>query len=56
MGLFGELWDDAKHEVGGLINDGSHVVGGGLNMLGYHGAVARQYAFPVRRRACVAWQ
>jgi RHS repeat-associated protein len=38
MGLFGELWDDAKHEAGDLLDDGAHAVGGGLNLLGFHGA------------------
>jgi hypothetical protein len=27
MGLFGEIWDDAKQQVGGLIDDGAQKVG-----------------------------
>ncbi|HZC26025.1 MAG TPA: DUF6531 domain-containing protein, partial [Actinopolymorphaceae bacterium] len=38
MGLFGELWDDAKEGLGDVVDDGAHVVGGGLNLLGFHGA------------------
>lgn len=38
MGLFGDLWDDAKQEVGGLIDDGAQKVGGLLNDVGLHSA------------------
>jgi RHS repeat-associated protein len=38
MGLFGDLWDDAKRGVGDVINDGAHVLGDGLNLVGLHGA------------------
>ncbi|MGH3167895.1 MAG: putative T7SS-secreted protein, partial [Trebonia sp.] len=38
MGLFGELYDGAKQGLGDAINDGAHVIGGGLNLLGFHGA------------------
>jgi hypothetical protein len=38
MGLFGELWDDAKQGLGDVVNDGTHVLGDGLNLVGLHGA------------------
>jgi hypothetical protein len=38
MGIFGELWDDAKQGAGDLVNDGAHVIGDGLNAVGLHSA------------------
>jgi RHS repeat-associated protein len=38
MSLFGGLYDDAKRQLGDVVNDGAHIVGGGLNLLGFHGA------------------
>ncbi len=38
MGLFGDLWDDGQRDLGEVIDGGAHLVGGGLNLLGFHGA------------------
>jgi YD repeat-containing protein len=38
MGLFGDLYDDGKQDLGDAVNDGAHVIGDGLNLLGFHGA------------------
>jgi hypothetical protein len=38
MGLFGDLYDEGKQDLGDVVNDGAHAVGDGLNLLGFHGA------------------
>jgi RHS repeat-associated protein len=38
MGLFGDLYDEGKQDLGYVVNDGAHVIGDGLNLLGFHGA------------------